>query len=214
MKLDWYFDFISPFAYLQHCQFDRLPEAAEVNYKPILFAGLLNHWGNIGPAEIAPKRIFTYKYCYWLARKKGIPFKMPPAHPFNPLSALRLAIACDSEPHAIRTIFETIWTLGLDLGSEQAIDHLERQLSVANIAQLVASPTIKDKLKQTTEEAAERNIFGVPTFSVKGQMAGYENFWGLDALDMLLDFLASEEEFNDQQMVAIDSLPVAVERKR
>lgn len=48
MKLDWYFDFISPFAYLQHCQFDRLPKAAEVQYKPILFAGLLNHWGNVG----------------------------------------------------------------------------------------------------------------------------------------------------------------------
>lgn len=214
MKLDWYFDFISPFAYLQYCQFDRLPKAAEVQYKPILFAGLLNHWGNVGPAEIVPKRIFTYKYCYWLARKKAIPFKMPPAHPFNSLSALRLAIACDCEPHAIRTIFQTIWELGLDLESPQAIHHLETTLSMGKVAELVARQTVKDKLKENTEQAAAANVFGVPTFSVVQKVAATENFWGLDAMDMLLDFLVLGNDFNDQQMRLIDKLPVGVQRRR
>ena len=74
MKLTWYFDFISPFAYLQHCLFDRLPQGLEIEYKPVLLAGLLNHWNNVGPAEIAPKRTFTYKHCYWLAKKMGIEY--------------------------------------------------------------------------------------------------------------------------------------------
>ena len=72
MKLTWYFDFISPFAYIQHCQFDRLPKDVTVEYKPILLAGLLNHWENVGPAEIEPKRVFTYKHCYWLAKNNNI----------------------------------------------------------------------------------------------------------------------------------------------
>ena len=78
MKLIWYFDFISPFAYMQHCQFDKLPDSIDIEYRPILFAGLLKHWENVGPAEIAPKRIFTYKHCYWQAKRRNIPFKMPP----------------------------------------------------------------------------------------------------------------------------------------
>jgi 2-hydroxychromene-2-carboxylate isomerase len=214
MKLDWYFDFISPFAYLQHCQFDRLPELVEVNYKPILFAGLLNHWGNVGPAEIAPKRIFTYKYCYWLAKKNGIPFKMPPAHPFKSLSPLRLAIACDCEPHAIRIIFETIWKLGLDIESEEAVDYLESQLSIEKVSELVASQRVKDKLIENTKQAAVRNIFGVPTYSVAQGISGYENFWGLDAQDMMLDFIASPADFNDEQMMLIEGLPEGIQRKR
>ena len=109
MKLTWYFDFISPFAYLQHAKFAQLPASVTVEYRPILFAGLLNHWQNVGPAEIAPKRIFTYKHCYWKAKQAGIPFNMPPAHPFNSLFALRLAIALKCQPNAIQTLFDVIW---------------------------------------------------------------------------------------------------------
>ncbi len=213
-RLDWYFDFISPFAYLQLCHFDRLPSNTCLNYKPILFAGLLNHWNNIGPAEIPPKRIFTYKHCYWYARKHNIEFTMPPAHPFNSLSALRLAIACNCEPFAIRTIFDTIWKHGFELGSAQANEYLESQLGLKNIASLVSQPAVKDKLKQNTEQAAERGIFGVPTFSLKQSASQYENFWGLDAFQMMLDYLASPTDFTDQQMQRIETLPEGVQRKR
>ena len=89
--IDCYLDFISPYAYLA---FERLPRALEglsyqVSYRPILFAGLLQHHGQLGPAEIAPKRDWTYRQVLWLAREHGIAMDLPAAHPFNPLALPR-----------------------------------------------------------------------------------------------------------------------------
>jgi 2-hydroxychromene-2-carboxylate isomerase len=212
MKLTWYFDFISPFAYIQHCQFDRLPDNVEVEYKPILLAGLLNYWNNVGPAEIEPKRIFTYKHCYWLAKKNNIPFKMPPAHPFNSLNALRLAIAMGNQPDAIQTIFETIWKQGLSLEAEETLQYLEDKLEVTDLAAMIMQPSVKDKLRQNTEEAASQSVFGVPTFMPTENSK--EIFWGLDAFDMLLDYIQDPVNFNDQEMKRIETLPIGVQRKK
>lgn len=88
-SIDWYFDFVSPYSYLGlHRLKDVKPK---INYKPVLFAGLLKHWGQKGPAEIPAKRKWTYRSCDWQARKLGLPFRFPAAHPFNPLPHLRLA---------------------------------------------------------------------------------------------------------------------------
>jgi len=212
MKIDWYFDFISPFAYLQHVQFSRLPANVEVNYKPILFAGLLKHWQNIGPAEIPPKRIFTYKHCYWLAKRQSIAFKMPPSHPFNSLAALRLAIASGAEQQSIRIIFDCIWKHGLALDSNEAKEFLSSQLNLTELNKLIGKPAVKLRLRENTEEAAERGIFGVPTFSLKTERT--ENFWGLDAFDMLLDYLSDPVEFNDAEIRRIENLPEGIQRKR
>ena len=209
MRLKWYFDFISPFAYLQHCQFSRLPDSVDIEYKPILFAGLLNHWQNVGPAEIPPKRIFTYKHCYWRAKKLGIPFKMPPAHPFNSLNALRLAIATGNQKENIQTIFESIWRFGFDNNSSEFISHIEKHLDLKNVQALTAQQAVKDHLRGNTEEAVEDNVFGVPTFVVDNQQ-----FWGLDAFDMLLDYIDDPEAFNNPEMKRIETLPEGVQRKR
>src|SRR5512146_708877 len=93
MKARWYFDFVSPFSYLHVNMFDRIAIPLEIEPVPVLFAGLLKAAGSKGPAEIPAKRTQTYRYCTWLARTEGIPFRFPPRHPFNPLFALRLAIA-------------------------------------------------------------------------------------------------------------------------
>jgi 2-hydroxychromene-2-carboxylate isomerase len=113
-RADWYFDFISPYAYLQLTQFVRLPSDLEVSLKPVLFAGLLGHWEHKGPAEIPDKRRQTYRYCHWLAAKRGVPFKVPPRHPFNPLAVLRLAAGLGSERVVVQTIFDHIWGQGRD----------------------------------------------------------------------------------------------------
>jgi len=95
--ITFYLDFISPFAWLA---FEELPEALtglsySVTYKPLLFAALLKHHGQMGPAEIPAKRDWTYRHVQWLAHSKGRTLDMPAAHPFNPLGLLRLAIATD-----------------------------------------------------------------------------------------------------------------------
>ena len=91
VKVSWVFDVISPFAYLAFPQLSRLPAHVSVELVPVLFAGLLQHFGQLGPAEIPSKRRFTYRFALWRARQLGLPMRMPPAHPFNPLALLRLA---------------------------------------------------------------------------------------------------------------------------
>ncbi|MEI5604188.1 hypothetical protein, partial [Streptomyces brasiliscabiei] len=90
-----------PFAYLSLKQLPALPAGTELELLPVLFAGLLNHHRQIGPAEIPAKRRFTYRFVVWRARQMGVPLVMPPTHPFNPLSALRLVIAAGSTRKAV-----------------------------------------------------------------------------------------------------------------
>ena len=86
------FDVVSPYAYLA---FERLPSALEglshhVEYRPLLFAGLLKHWGNTAPVDVAPKKAWLFRQCAWIAEREGIVFRPPVPHPFNPLALLRL----------------------------------------------------------------------------------------------------------------------------
>ena len=110
--VDWFFDFISPFAYLQSEQLGALGPKVRVRFRPVLFAALLAANGQKGPAEIARKRVFTYRFAFWQAKRQGIVLKMPPEHPFNPLPLLRLAIACDCTPDAVHRIFRFVWRDG------------------------------------------------------------------------------------------------------
>ena len=73
-EIDWYFDPISPYAYLALAELHTLAPLARIRLRPVLFAGLLGQWDNVGPAEIPPKRVWTYRFCAWQAAQKGIPF--------------------------------------------------------------------------------------------------------------------------------------------
>src|SRR5579863_2561201 len=150
---DWYLDFVSPFAYLQCEQLPRLEQSINVRYRPVLFAGLLEALGQRGPAEIPAKRRFTYRFVVWRARELGIALKFPAAHPFNPLPLLRLAIAADCEPEAIRTIFRFVWRDGRlgDLPIEWA--ELTAELGMADASARVASAEVKAALRRNTDEA-------------------------------------------------------------
>ena len=135
---DWYFDFLSPFSYLQLAEFDRLPPDLEVTYRPVLFAGLLGHWEHKGPAEIPAKRVQTYRWCHWYAARRGIPFRMPPAHPFNPLRPLRLAVARGAEPALIRALFDAIWAEGRDPSDDEEWRALTARLGIADADEMIA----------------------------------------------------------------------------
>ena len=119
--LDWYFDFISPFAYLQWRRLRRDHADVALNPKPLLFAAILNHVGQLGPAEIPQKRRHTYRIVLWQAREAGIPLHFPPAHPFNPLPALRLCLAAPDRIAAIDAIFAHLWERGAQGDSIEAL---------------------------------------------------------------------------------------------
>src|SRR5215475_10525955 len=207
MKVSWVFDVISPFSYLGFQQLPLLPAGTEVELVPVLFAGLLNHYGQLGPAEIAPKRRFTYRFVVWRARKLGVQLKVPPAHPFNPLSALRLIIAAGADMRAARTAFDFVWARGLDVADQSVLADLARELGIADMQAALSDPNVKQTLRRNTEWVAERGVFGVPTFVI-----GNETIWGQDAFEMVLDYLRDPAQFDDEEMKRIDHLPVGISR--
>jgi 2-hydroxychromene-2-carboxylate isomerase len=206
MRLVWYFDFVSPYSYLQFEAYPELVQTAEL--RPLLFAGLLNHWGGKGPAEIPAKRLQTCRFTYWLAGRHGIAMTYPPALPFNPLHALRLAIALDCRHEAIKTIFEFIWKEGRSLADEwpALVERLGLTLAAADA--MIAAQRVKDALAANGRQAIDRGVYGVPTFDT-----GKELFWGLDATDMLLDYLEHPTVFDEPEMRRIADLPVGAVRK-
>jgi len=192
--ITFYLDFISPYAYLA---FEKLPEVLKgfsysVSYRPVLFAGMLKHHGQLGPAEIAPKRDWTYRQVLWLAHNQGLELHMPASHPFNPLALLRLAVACGAqgEPnrYVVETVLRHVWRGGADAGDAQRLQALTQQLDPQRD---VNSDEVKAQLKSNTDEAIRLGIFGVPTFEVDEKL-----FWGFDALPMLQAYLAGDPWFD------------------
>jgi len=205
---DWYFDFVSPFAYLQCEQLDRLGPRVNVRYRPVLFAGLLAANGHKGPAEIPAKRAFTYRFVVWQAKRQGIALKFPHEHPFNPLPLLRLALACDGAPSAVQRIFRFVWREGRlpDLPIEWA--ELTHELGIVDADARIASAEVKDALRRNTDEAIERGVFGVPTLAI-----GSELFWGADATAMAADYVAAGCRYDDPEYARVASLPVGAVRR-
>lgn len=206
MKASWYFDLISPFSYLHLKQFGRLPAELEIEFVPVLFAGMLKHWENKGPAEVPPKRIYMYKQLTWLAGHLGIPFRMPPCHPFNSLHALRLLIAaCPTRQH-VEAAFDMVWKEGRDLQDPKELSELARRLGVQGSQG--ADEAVKVQLKSNTEAAIARGVFGVPSF-----LLGDTLFWGQDSLDMMLDYLKDPGLFATPEMRRVGELPVGTMRR-
>ena len=200
----WYFDFVSPYAYLGLHTLRRLPAGTDLEYRPILFAALLKHWGQKGPAEIAPKRKWTYRSCIWLARQAQVPFRMPAAHPFNPLVFLRLAIAAGNTPAAIQTIFQALWTTGLNPDLPSVIERLAGQLGVP--LERLSDARVKDELRENTERAAQSGVFGVPSLGV-----GEQVFWGSDAVEFAAAYLKNPDILDDEMQHA-DTIPIGASR--
>ena len=174
--------------------FERLPQELQglnysVSYRPVLFAGLLKAHAHKGPAEIGPKRDWTYRQVAWLARRHGVPLDLPTPHPYNPLALLRLALAsapAGGRPNrrVVEAVFRHAWCRGgADPNDADALAALK-----AGIAPLRDPDSAEDKpeLRQKTEEAIARGMLGVPTVVARGLP-----FWGFDALPMLREHLES-----------------------
>lgn len=181
--LVFHFDPVSPYAWLA---FERLPQVLEgishvVEYRPVLLAGLLQHGGQKGPAEIPPKRDWTYRHVSWLAAQQGTVLDLPAVHPFNPLPLLRLALACGPSRRVVELVLRHVWEGGADATDPARLADLAARLAPSRDA---TGDEVKAELRRLTESAAARGIFGVPTIECEGRL-----FWGLDALPMLRDAL-------------------------
>lgn len=209
MTASWYFDLISPFSYLHLKQFHRLPADLEIEYVPVLFAGMLKHWENKGPAEVPPKRIYMYKHLIWLAGRLGIPFRMPPSHPFNSLHGLRLLIAAGPTRQHVETAFDMVWQEGRDLQEPKGLEELARRLHIKDAQAALADEQVKIRLKTSTDAAISRGVFGVPSLLI-----GETLFWGQDSLEMMLDYLKDPGLFSSAEMRRVSELPIGTLRRQ
>ncbi|PMS16478.1 2-hydroxychromene-2-carboxylate isomerase [Trinickia dabaoshanensis] len=204
---EWFFDFVSPFAYLQLEQFDTLPATLVIEPTPIVLGALLAHWGQKGPAEIAAKRVFTYRHALYRAQRLGIAYRMPDAHPFNPIKALRLAIAMGGTLDVIRRIFRHIWRDGHDVASPEGFAALCEAMRFPQGVHAVEDPAVKEALRRNTERAISLEVFGVPTFALDGEL-----FWGEDATALFVECVRSNAWLDSPEVRRVSALPVGVQR--
>lgn len=209
MRALWYFDFISPFAYLQLRKVLAWRERLQIDPVPVAFGAILKHHGNVGPAEIAGKREWTYRFVQWQAEQSGAPLRFPPAHPFNPLAALRLCIAAGTTWDAVQTVYDHIWARGHAGTTPAELADAGRALGIDNVENATNAPEVKTQLRTNTDAAIAAGVFGVPTLRV-----GSELFWGNDASPMIEQWMDDPQRFSGPEYRRIETLPVGVERAR
>ena len=210
--LDFWFDPVSPFAYLA---FERLPQVLEgvsyeVSYRPVVFAAMLRHWGHKGPAEIEPKRAWTFRHVHWLAQQHGIALRTPTQHPFNPLAHLRLLLAsapAGGTPNrrCCEAVLRHIWLDGHDANDADRMAALAQSLAPRIAAD---DASIKKALRDSTDAAIARGVFGVPTIGFDGRL-----FWGLDVLPMLAACLRGDPWFDGPAWDAEGAPRAGVQRR-
>jgi len=184
-KIDFYFDFISPYSYLAHHKIKTIKDVI-FNYKPVLVGGLHNLQGITAPAFIKAKLKHMISDCDLIAKKDKTNFIWNSKFPINSLNIMRgyLFINNDVKNLYLNEIFDAYWKNGLDTSNEEILKSiLERcKINSNDFFNGIKDPKIKNELKAVTQEAHNKEIFGAPTFVVNNKI-----FWGQDRLEFALD---------------------------
>jgi 2-hydroxychromene-2-carboxylate isomerase len=209
MTVQWYFDFISPFSYLQLAKVLEWRARLDIAPVPIAFGAVLKARGQLGPAEIPGKREFTYRFVQWQAERSGATLRFPPQHPFNSLPALRLCVAAGATWQSIAAIFNHLWRDGNAGTTAAELAGVSRALGINDAERAIGDAGAKEILRANTAAAIAAGVFGVPALK-----AGEEMFWGNDATPMIEDWLAHPERFDGDEYRRIARLPFGIERRR
>jgi 2-hydroxychromene-2-carboxylate isomerase len=202
-RIDFWFDPISPYAWLASRQLAPIEAAGgDLVFRPVLFGALLDAHGTVGPAEVRDKRAYTIRDVLRCAASLGLTVAGPPAHPFNPLKALRMCVAIDDAAQRRRfalAVMDAVWAQGLDVTDDAVLARLaaDNGLEAARLAAAALDPAIKAKLVQSTADALAAGVFGVPSFALDGEI-----FWGADRIDALVRALAGLR-IDEQQLARI-----------
>jgi 2-hydroxychromene-2-carboxylate isomerase len=194
-RLEYFFDYVSPFSYLADTQLPALVErtGAEIVYRPFFLGGVMQASKNSPPITVPNKGKYMFAdIARWIGRYR-VELNPNPHFPVNTLHAMRAAVAALGEPRLRdfhRAMFRGVWVEGKNLGDEAvlraAID--AAGLDGAKILTRSKEPDVKDTLRRTSDEAVERGAFGAPTFFV-----GDETFWGNDRLDFVEEALRASK---------------------
>ena len=187
-EIDFYFDFISPYSYLAHKKIQIIKKEKNINfnYKPILVGGLHNLQGITAPAFIKPKLKHMISDCDLIAKKNKSTFIWNSKFPINSLNIMRgyLFINDETKGLYLDVIFDAYWKDDLDTSDEKILETILKKckINTNEFFDNIKNPKIKDKLKENTQEAHDKEIFGAPTFVVNDKI-----FWGQDRLEFALD---------------------------
>jgi len=191
-RLEYFFDYVSPFSYLADSQVPGLVErtGAELVYRPFLLGGVMKAAGNSPPAAVPAKaKHMPADIARWLARY-GLGFEFNPHFPVNTVKAMRGAlVALEGEgfPAYHQALFRAMWLEKKNLADEAVLGEViaGAGLDPGKILSRIGEQEVKDRLRANTDEAVERGAFGAPTFFVGDQM-----FFGNDRLDFVEEALA------------------------
>ena len=196
------FDYISPNAYIAWSELG--PLAGRYGYRvdpvPVLFAGLLRANNARGPAEIRHKWQWMVHDVVRKCRRLELPLAPPASHPFNPLLALRVT-SVDRAPadsrRVIDRLFRAVWAESEDVTSPPVVARLLDEVGIDGAATVLEAGTgeVKSRLRDRTEAAVSRGVFGVPTMLV-----GSALFWGYDDFPWLERHLGGEEVLDSSDL--------------
>jgi 2-hydroxychromene-2-carboxylate isomerase len=193
-QVEFFFDFGSPYSYLAYKALPAIAAArgAAIVWRPMLLGGVFKATGNHSPAETPAKSKWMLQDLQRWARHYNTVFKFNPNFPVNTLTLMRGAAGMQVRgmdfPKYVDAIFHAMWVEPRNLGDPQELALVLRQAGFdADLFQsLVNDPAVKEQLKNNTEEAVARGVFGAPTFFV-----GEEMFWGQDRLEFVAEALAA-----------------------
>lgn len=195
-NIEFYFDFGSPTAYLANGQLPAIAaqHGAELVYKPILLGGVFQATNNHSPVTIPAKGAYMFRDLQRYAQRYDMPFRLNPHFPINTLMLMRMATGVlqrqpDQFVNLVKALFDAIWVDELNLGEPEVVASVlrENDLDADALFDLAQDDEVKQQLKQATQKAVERGVFGAPTMFV-----GKEMFWGQDRLDFVSEALADD----------------------
>ncbi len=193
--LRFYFDYVSHNAWLSWTQLPALAKrhSCQIEPVPVLFAGLLQAHGQLGPAEVPPKLNWMLRNTLRKAAQLGVALTPPASHPFNPLLALRVSsldMPTEDRQRLVQVLFEAVWAKGLDVTDPSVMATLLAGCGLDSSELLLAanSRLAKDRVRQQTEQAIQQGVFGVPSVRVDQEL-----FWGYDDLPFLELYLAGQD---------------------
>ncbi|MFN8643964.1 MAG: 2-hydroxychromene-2-carboxylate isomerase [Candidatus Binatia bacterium] len=191
-RVEYFFDYVSPFAYLADTQLPALAQraGAEIVHRPFFLGGVTQATKNSPPITVPNKGRYMFVEIQRWAKRYGVPANPNPHFPVNTLTAMRVAVAALGDPRFAdlhRALFRAVWVDGRNLADEAvlAATVAAAGLDAAALLARAKEQPAKDALRCNTEEAVERGAFGAPTFFV-----GDEMFWGNDRLDFVEAALA------------------------
>lgn len=191
----FYFDYVSHNAYLAWTQLPALADryGAAIEPVPVLFAGLLDAHGTLGPAEVPAKTAWMNKNVLRKAAQLGVRLQPPAFHPFNPLLALRvssLPLETTARTRLIDGLFAAVWAHRLHVEDRAVVEQVSRDAGLDGAALIEAAlqPENKARVRQQTDDAIAAGVFGVPSLIVDGEL-----FWGFDDLRFVELLLAGRD---------------------